>query len=62
MPIKPITSDITTQDKKERTCLLIDISVSIKRPYPPENYRKIFFKYKDQEIEIERIWSMMFNR
>ena len=44
------------KDKKERTCLLIDMSIPTER-----NTLKIIeklSKYKDLEIEIEKTWGM----
>jgi len=46
-----------TKGKKERTCLLIDMSVPTER----NTYLKIMeklTKYKDLEIEIEKTWGM----
>ena len=56
--IKANRPDIVLQDKKERTSLLIDIS-----KFPTERNTSLktmekLTKYKDLEIEIEKMWGM----
>jgi len=54
--IKANRPDIVVKDKKERTCLLIDMSIPTER-----NTLKIMekiTKYKVLEIEIEKTWGM----
>ena len=55
--IKANRPDIIVKDKRQRTCKLIEISVSTERNTSIKMTEK-FSKYKDQEIEIEKMWSM----
>jgi len=45
------------KDKKERTCLLIDMSIPTERNTSLKTMEKLT-KYKDLEIEIEKTWEM----
>ena len=55
--IKANRPDIIVKDKKERTCQLIEISVPTERNTSIKTTEKLS-KYKDLEIEIERMWGM----
>ena len=53
--IKANRPDIVIKDKQEKSCLLIDTSI------PTEKNTSVtekLSKYKDLEIEIERMWGM----
>ena len=54
--IKANRPDIVIKDKQEKSCLLIDMSI------PTEKNTSVkvekLSKYKDLEIEIERMWGM----
>ena len=54
--IKANRPDIVVKNKKERTCQLIDMSVPIERNTSLKVTEKLS-KYKDLEIEIERMWG-----
>nr|XP_027216708.1 uncharacterized protein LOC113809340 [Penaeus vannamei] len=54
--IKANRPDIVVKDKKERTCLLIDMAVPTERNTSIKTTEKLS-KYKDVDIEIERIWG-----
>ena len=49
--------DIIIKDKKQNNCLLIDMSVPSDRNISSKEFEKIY-KYKDLEIEIQRMWKM----
>ena len=55
--IKANRPDIVVKNKKERTCQLIDMSVPIERNTSLKVTEKLS-KYKDLEIEIERMWGL----
>ena len=55
--IKANRPDIVVKDKKERTCLLIDMSIPTERNTSLKIIEKLS-KYKDLEIEIEKTWGM----
>lgn len=55
--IKANRPDIVVKDKKERTCLLIDMSIPTERNTSLKTMEKLT-KYKDLEIEIEKTWGM----
>ncbi|XP_047480182.1 uncharacterized protein LOC125032840 [Penaeus chinensis] len=52
--------DIVIKDKKNNTCLLIDMSVPSDRNVSSKVYEKLA-KYKDLEIEIEKMWHLKTN-
>ena len=49
--------DIIYKDKKNKNCLLIDMSVPSDRNISAKEFEKRY-KYKDLEIEIQRMWKM----
>ena len=61
----PIQSDkeikanrpVVVKDKKEKTCLLIDMSIPTERNTSLKTMEKLT-KYKDLEIEIDKTWGM----
>ena len=55
--IKANGPDIVAKDEKQRTCQLIEISVSTERNTSIKTTEKLS-KYKDLEIEIEKMWGM----
>ena len=55
--IKANRPDIVVKDKKQRTCQLIEISVPTERNTSIKTTEKLS-KYKDLEIEIEKMWGM----
>jgi len=55
--IKANRPDIVVKDKKERTCLLIVMSIPRERNTFLKTMEKLI-KYKDLEIEIEKTWGM----
>ena len=55
--IKVNRPDIVVKDKKERTCMLIDMSIPTERKTSLKTAEKLS-KYKDLEIEIEKTWGM----
>jgi len=55
--IKANRPDIVVKDKKERTCLLIVMSIPRERNTSLKTMEKLI-KYKDLEIEIEKTWGM----
>jgi len=55
--IKANTQDIVVKDKKERTCLLINISFPTEWNTPLNIMEKLT-KYKDLDIEIQKTWEM----
>ena len=63
MPIQPDREikanrpDIVIKDKQEKSCLLIDMSIPTEKNTSVKVTEKLS-KYKDLEIEIERMWGM----
>ena len=55
--IKANRPDIVIKEKQEKSCLLIDISISTEKNTSVKATEKLS-KYKDPEIEIERMWGM----
>ena len=55
--IKANRPDIVVKDRKERTYLLIDMSIPTERNTSLETMEKLT-KYKDLEIQIEKTWGM----
>jgi len=55
--IKANRPDILVKDKKQRTCRLIEISVPTEKNTSIKTTEKLS-KYKDLEIEIEKMWGM----
>ena len=55
--IKANRPDIVVKDKENKTCLLIDMSVPTERNISIKTMEKLS-KYKDLEIEIERMWGL----
>ena len=55
--IKANRPDIVVKDEKKRTCLLIDMSIPTERNTSLKTMEKLT-KYKDLEIEIEKMWGM----
>ena len=55
--IKANRPDIVVKDKKERRCILTDISVSSESNTSAKFTEKLS-KYKDLEIEVNRMWDM----
>ena len=49
--------DIIIKDKKNKTCLLIDVSVPADANVSAKEFEKKY-KYKDLELEIQRSWKM----
>ena len=49
--------DIIVKDFKEKTCLLIDMSIPTDQNSPAKEFEKLS-KYKDLEIEIQRMWKL----
>ena len=54
--IKANRPDIVVKDKKERICLLIDVSIPTGRNTSLKTMEKLT-RYKDLEIEIEKMWG-----
>jgi hypothetical protein len=53
--------DIIVKSKKDKTCLLIDVSIlSDKKVIQKEAEKKL--KYKNLSIEIQRMWNMRYKR
>jgi hypothetical protein len=51
--------DIITENKKDTTCLLIDVAIpSDKNVIEKEAEKKL--KYKNLSIDIQRMWNMKF--
>ena len=48
---------ITVKDHKEKTCLLIDMTVPSDRNVSLKKYEKVS-KYRDLEIEIQKMWHL----
>ena len=55
--IKVNRPDIVIKDKQEKSCLLIDMSIPTEKNTSVKVTEKLS-KYKDPEIEIERMWGM----
>ena len=55
--IKANKPDIVIKDKKERRCMLIDVAIPSERNTSVKVTEKLS-KYKDLEIEINRMWNM----
>ena len=55
--IKASRPCIVVKDKKERRCMLIDITVSSESNTSAKFTEKLS-KYKDLEIEVNRMWNM----
>ena len=55
--IKANRPDIIVKDHKEKTCLLIDMTVPSDRNLSLKEYEKVS-KYKDLEIEIQKMWNL----
>ena len=55
--IKANKPDIVIKDKKEKTCLLIDMAVPSERNTSIKVVEKLS-KYKDLEIEVTKMWGM----
>ena len=55
--IKANRPDIIVKDRKAKTCLLIDMSVPSDQNVPVKTFDKLS-KYKDLEIEIQKMWKM----
>ena len=55
--IKANKPDIVIKDKQEKSCLLIDMSIPTEKNTSVKVTEKLS-KYKDLEIEIERMWGM----
>ena len=49
--------DIVVKDKRNSTCLLIDMSVPTDKNVSANVFEKLS-KYKDLEIEIEKMWQL----
>ena len=58
--IKANRPDIIIKDKLKKTCLLIDVAVPADKNISIKEFEKIS-KYKDLEIEIQRMWKMKTN-
>ena len=57
LEIKANRPDIVIKDKQEKSCLLIDMSIPTEKNTSVKVTEKLS-KYKDLEIEIERMWGM----
>ena len=55
--IKAKRPDIVVKNKKAKSCLLVEMSIPTERNTSVKVTEKLS-KYKDQEIEIERIWGV----
>ena len=55
--IKANRPDIVMKDKQEKSCLLIDMSIPCEKNTSVKVTEKLP-KYKDLDIEIERMWRM----
>ena len=55
--IKANRLEIVIKDKQEKSCLLIDMSIPTEKNTTVKVTEKLS-KYKDLEIEIERMWGM----
>ena len=52
-----LTSEIVIHDRQSKICMLIDVSVSDDKNIALKEAEKIS-KYKDLEIEINRMWNV----
>ena len=52
--------DIIAKDFKEKTCHLIDMSIPADQNIPVKEFDKLS-KYKDLDIEIQRMWKLRTN-
>lgn len=55
--IKANRPDIVVKNKKAKSCLLVEMSIPTERNTSVKVTEKLS-KYKDQEIEIERMWGV----
>ena len=55
--IQTNSPDIIVKDIKEKTCLLIDMSIPTDQNISAKEFDKLS-KYKDLEIEIQRMWKL----
>ena len=55
--VKANRPDITVKDHKEKTCLLIDMTVPSDRNISLKEYKKVT-KYGSLEIEIQKMWNL----
>ena len=55
--IKANRPDIVIKDQREKTCILIDMSVPSDANISSKEFEKIS-KYKDLEIEIQKMWHL----
>ena len=55
--IKANRPDIIIKDHKEKTCMLIDMSIPSDANISSKEFEKIA-KYKDLQIEIQKMWHM----
>ena len=51
--------DIVLKNKKDRTCLLIDMTIPLNTNTSVKTTEKLN-KYKDLEIEVERMWGQKY--
>ena len=50
--------DLVIKNKEEKRCLLIDVPSPLKRINSSVKVKEKLSKYKDLEIEIERMWGI----
>ena len=55
--IKPNKPDITVKDKREKNCKLIDVKIIADKNVSLAEFERLS-KYKDLEIEVEKLWHM----
>ena len=55
--IKANKPDITFNDKRDRTCKLIDVKIPADKNISVAKFEKLS-KYKDLEIEVEKLWHI----
>ena len=55
--IKENRPDIVVKDRKEKACMLIDMTVPSERNVSMKEVEKLS-KYKDLEIEVTKMWEM----
>ena len=55
--IKANRSDIVIKNKKEKNCLLIDMSIPTEKNTSVKVTERLS-KYKDLEIEVQRMWGV----
>ena len=46
------------KNKKDKTCLLIDMTIPLDSNTSVKTTEKLNTEYKDLEIEVERIWGL----